>query len=235
MKNKNNFRLGVVILTGVFLSACSNSPTPNYYTLQAKATPITHSGVRVIEVMPVGLPDRLDRASIVVQDHQGRSKVLDNDRWTSTLSTQLRDGLSAGLQQKLGAVDRYNSGMSAGQVSYRIATDFSNFDVIEDSANHPLTSTHDHYMNVMVTWIIKADIPLAMESSATNQATTTLQNRSISCRTHFTVPVQGERRNINNIVAASTQSLNRIIENIADSVVMMNAKKVVSIDGVTCS
>lgn len=99
MKNKNNFRLGVVILTGVFLNACSSSPTPNYYTLQAKATPITNSGVRVIEVMPVGLPDRLDRASIVVQDHQGRSKVLDNDRWTSTLSTQLRDGLSAGLQQ----------------------------------------------------------------------------------------------------------------------------------------
>ncbi|MDU4394144.1 MAG: hypothetical protein E7I55_09160, partial [Acinetobacter ursingii] len=96
-------------------------------------------------------------------------------------------------------------------------------------------SVHDHYMNVMVTWIIKADIPLAMETSATNQATTTLQNRSISCRTHFTVPIQGERRNINNIVAASTQSLNRIIENIADSVVMMNAKKVVSIDGVTCS
>lgn len=93
--------------------------------------------------------------------------------------------------------------MSAGQVSYRIATDFSNFDVIEDSANHALTSTHDHYMNVMVTWIIKADVPLAMESSATNQATTTLQNRSISCRTHFTVPIQGERRNINNIVAAS--------------------------------
>ncbi|MEC8058446.1 MAG: hypothetical protein VX136_15320, partial [Pseudomonadota bacterium] len=140
-----------------------------------------------------------------------------------------------GLQQKLGAVDRYNSGMSAGQVSYRIATDFSNFDVIEDSTNHALTSAHDHYMNVMVTWIIKADIPLAMETSATNQATTTLQNRSISCRTHFTVPIQGERRNINNIVAASTQSLNRIIENIADSVVMMNAKKVVSIDGVTCS
>ncbi|MCU4412848.1 PqiC family protein [Acinetobacter sp. WU_MDCI_Axc73] len=233
MKNKNNFRLGGVILAGVFLSACSSSPTPNYYTLQAKGTPIINSGVRVIEVMPVGLPDRLDRASIVLQDHQGKSKVLDNDRWTSTLSTQLRDGLSAGLQQKLGAVDRYNSGMSTGQVSYRIATDFSNFDVIEDSANHQLTRVHDHYINVMVTWIIKPDIPLAMETSATTQ--TALQKRSISCRTRFTVPIEGERRNMNNIVAASTQSLNRIIGNIADSVVMMNAKKIVSIDGVTCS
>ncbi|WP_151980181.1 PqiC family protein [Acinetobacter guerrae] len=233
MKNKNGLRLSVMTIVGVLVSACSSSPTPNYYTLQSKVTPIVNSGVRVIEVLPVGLPDRLDRASIVVQDHQGKSKVLDNDRWTSTLSTQLRDGLSAGLQQKLGAVDRYNSGMTAGQMAYRIAADFSNFDVIDDSTHRMLSNSENHYINVMVTWIIKADVPVAMTASASPQ--TNLQNHSLSCRTSFTVPIQGESRKINNIVAASTQSLNRIIENIADSVVMMNAKKVVNIKGVTCT
>ncbi|MBK0063136.1 MULTISPECIES: membrane integrity-associated transporter subunit PqiC [unclassified Acinetobacter] len=232
MKNKNYFRLGLVA-TVIFVSACSSSPTPNYYTLQAKVTPIQNSGVNVIEVLPVGLPDRLDRASIVLQDNQGKSKVLDNDRWTSTLSTQLRDGLSAGLQQKLGAVDRYNSGMTAGQVSYRIATDFSNFDVIDGLNRSAFTDSNDHYINVMVTWIVKPDISAVQNSAALAQRN--LANRSLSCRTSFTVPIQGESRNIHNIVVASTQSLNRIIDNIASSVVMLNANKMVNVNGVTCS
>ncbi|MFX7333333.1 ABC-type transport auxiliary lipoprotein family protein, partial [Acinetobacter baumannii] len=89
-------------------------------TLTPKVTPVSNSTVQVIEVLPVGIPDRLDRAPLVLQESNGKSTVLDNERWTSTLGTQLRDTLSAGLQQKLGAIDSYSSGLSGNnQPLYR--------------------------------------------------------------------------------------------------------------------
>ncbi|WP_213694926.1 membrane integrity-associated transporter subunit PqiC, partial [Acinetobacter baumannii] len=111
MKNKKNRSLqhskvakwllgSGVLLTAIAMTACSSSPTPNYYTLTPKVTPVSNSTVQVIEVLPVGIPDRLDRAPLVLQESNGKSTVLDNERWTSTLGTQLRDTLSAGLQQK---------------------------------------------------------------------------------------------------------------------------------------
>ncbi len=48
----------------------------------------------------MALPDRLNRIPLVLQQPSGESKVLDNDRRTSTFSSELRDSLSAGLQRK---------------------------------------------------------------------------------------------------------------------------------------
>ena len=47
------------VLTAVAMTACSSSPTPNYYTMSPKITAATKSTVQVIEVLPVGIPDRL--------------------------------------------------------------------------------------------------------------------------------------------------------------------------------
>ncbi|WP_205731271.1 PqiC family protein, partial [Acinetobacter baumannii] len=107
------------------------------------------STVQVIEVLPVGIPDRLDRAPLVLQDSSGKSTVLNNERWTSTMGTQLRDTLSAGLQQKLGAIDSYSSGLSGNnQPLYRVSTDFSHFDIVDNSN-----------INVAVSWVVKRQIP----------------------------------------------------------------------------
>ncbi len=43
------------VLTAVAMTACSSSPTPNYYTISPKITPAVSSSIRVIEVLPVGL------------------------------------------------------------------------------------------------------------------------------------------------------------------------------------
>ncbi len=61
MKNKNilpfqhpkavNWLLGSgLFLTAVAMTACSSSPTPNYYTMSPKITAATKSTVQVIEV-----------------------------------------------------------------------------------------------------------------------------------------------------------------------------------------
>ncbi|MDF2418446.1 hypothetical protein GWP85_13165 [Acinetobacter beijerinckii] len=220
---------GLVLLT-IMLSACSSSTTPNYYTLVPKVTPIVSSNVRVIEVLPVGLPDRLNRAPLVIQNNNGQSKVLDNERWTSTLSAELRDGLSAGLQQKLGAVDRYSSGMTGGKVSYRIATDFSRFDIINNLAN----DKSNRAVEISVAWIIKREDPFKVLSAKTNPNTTNMIHQ-FSCRMSFTQPILNDLNKTQDVVNASSIGLSRVIDAVAASVNMVDEKRIMTMNGVTCS
>ncbi|MBC9230595.1 membrane integrity-associated transporter subunit PqiC [bacterium SPL81] len=228
--NENvNVNTGLVLMT-LMLSACSSSTTPNYYTLAPKVTPIVSSNVRVIEVLPVGLPDRLNRAPLVIQNNNGQSKVLDNERWTSTLSAELRDGLSAGLQQKLGAVDRYSSGMTGGKVSYRIATDFSRFDIINNLAS----DKSNRAVEISVAWIIKREDPFKVLSTKTNPNTTNTIHQ-LSCRMSFTQPILNDLNKTQDVVNASSIGLSRVIDAVAASVNMVDEKRIMTINGVTCS
>nr|WP_228258893.1 PqiC family protein [Acinetobacter ihumii] len=207
------------------LTACSSSMTPHYYTLTPKVTPIPSSNVRVIEVLPVNLPDRLNRAPLVLSTEQGQSKILDNERWTSPLAAELRDGLSSGLQQKLGAVDRYNSGMTGGKVAYRIATDFSRFDIVQSSYSNT------HQVEVVVSWIVKRISPMQSESSSVNQSLGL--NHQLSCRMSFNEPIKGLDQ-VSNAVEASRQSLNRIVNTIANSVIAAESGTI-NVQGAVCS
>lgn len=206
----------------LLLGACSSTPTPNYYTLATKVSPLANSKVRVIEVLPVGLPDRINRAPIVVQDAAGKSRILENERWTSTLGAELRDNLSAGLQQKLGAVDRYNSGMAGRKVSYRVATDFSHFDVVTADAAKK-------NVEVSVAWIIKRNDPNITLDQNSNQ------NQQLACRMSFSQPIQEYNDSIQNVVSAASASLSRVVDAIALSIVASDTKTQININGVICS
>lgn len=209
--------------TTLLIAACSGSPTPNYYTLANKVTPLPGSKVKVIEVLPVGLPDRINRAPLVIQELDGRSNILDNERWTSTLAAELRDNLSAGLQQKLGAVDRYNSGMIGGKVSYRVATDFSHFDIVNTA------SANTKNVEVSVAWIIKRNDPnITIDQNST-------QNQQLACRMTFSQPVSTSSPQISTIVSTASASLVRVIDAMAVSIAALDAKAPVRIEGTVCS
>ncbi|MCU4639555.1 PqiC family protein [Acinetobacter courvalinii] len=213
---------GIVAAT-LLIAACSGSPTPNYYTLANKVTPLPSSRVKVIEVLPVGLPDRINRAPLVIQEINGRSNILDNERWTSTLGAELRDNLSAGLQQKLGAVDRYNSGMIGGKVSYRVATDFSHFDIVNT------TSANIKNVEVSVAWIIKRNDPnITIDQNST-------QNQQLACRMTFSQPVSASNNQIAPIVSTASTSLSRVIDAMAVSIAALDSKIPVSVAGAVCS
>ncbi len=224
-----------LLLAVVGLAGCSSSPTPNYYALTPTVKPLLSSNVRVIEVLPVGLPDRLNRAPMVLQDSSGKSHVLGNERWTSTLGAELRDGLSAGLQQKLGAVDRYSSGMTGGKVSYRIATDFSRFDIIEYSNTRSLIGAMNRDIEVAVAWIIKRDDPARPLNQPTGAQNTVMPNRQLSCRMAFTNSVGADGNKIGDIVNVSRQSLTQVVEAIAASVIATEANTPVVMESVTCA
>lgn len=228
--------VGVLLLAVLGLSACSSTPVPSYYTITPTVSPLAHHQVKAIELLPVAVPDRLDRSQIVIQDTNGKSLLLDNQRWSSALSAELHDGLSSGLQQALGAVDRYNSGMVGYPVAYRIATDFSRFDVLKAAPVSKLPLAVDSYsLNVAVAWMIKRLDP-AQALVATAGKPVPDPSRQLSCRMSFTLAVNNHSRSyIPDVVAASRQSLSRIVEAMAQSVILLDqATGKVAIPDVSC-
>lgn len=234
MKNKKNHSLhskaakwllgSGLFLTGAAITACSSSPTPNYYTISPKVTPAVNSTIRVIEVLPVGLPDRLDRAPLVLQDSNGKSTVLDNERWTSTMSTQLRDTLSAGLQQKLGAIDSYSSGLAGNnQPLYRVSTDFSHFDIVDKSN-----------INVAVSWVVKRQIP-PTQLESNNAKVITNAGSQLNCRIAFKQPLDQKAKKLEAIVSASSEAMTQIINVVSSSIVALDSNKKSVISNGVCS
>jgi uncharacterized lipoprotein YmbA len=142
-----------------------------------KMTPATNSTVQVIEVLPVGIPDRLDRAPLVLQDSSGKSTVLNNERWTST-GYAITRYLVGGFAAKIGAIDSYSSGLSGNnQPLYRVSTDFSHFDIVDKS-----------YINIAVSWVVKRQIP-PTQLESTNPKVITNAGSQLNCRIAFKQPI----------------------------------------------
>ncbi len=214
MNSRISLKQAMVVTGALVLSACA-TPSPNYYALTPHVAPLTSSPVQVIEVSPVGLPDRLDRTQMVLEDTHGQSDVLDLSRWTSSLSAELHDALSAGLQQKLGAVDRYNSGMTGGKVAYRIAADFARFDIIE----HTTDTAEGPHVAVAVSWIIKRDDPAL--PAINPDKSLPAPDRQVSCRMAFNIPIDKGSWRVDGAVGASRIAVNHVVDVVAASVVAM--------------
>lgn len=228
-------------LSGLMLQGCSSSPTPNYYSL----TPLfqgqnqnSNRQVRVIEVLPVGLSDRLNRIPLVLQNSQGAAQVLNDDRWTSTMAAELRDGLSAGLQQKLGAFDRYNSGMTGGKAAYRIAADFSHFDFIQTAtatANSP-KGKHSKTANqvlIAVAWTVKLDDPNRPLTDAKKVKALT-QVQQLSCRMQISQTLPQATPKLVDVVETARTSLAQVTQVIASSVLAFEQRRAVNLPNVVC-
>jgi uncharacterized lipoprotein YmbA len=123
----------LLALAAALLNGCA-SPEPRYYSLAsgaASTVSTTAPGTNPvwIEVAPVRVPERLNRAQLVVTDGDtGGVKLLDLSRWSAPLPDELRDALSQQLQAKLGAVDTYQQGLSGVEPVYRVTTEVVRLD-----------------------------------------------------------------------------------------------------------
>lgn len=214
----------VLVLIGLttMLAACHRSIPSNFYTLTPKISPLVNSNIKLIEVVPVGLPERLNTSLMVIQDPDGQSYQLDSQRWTSSLSNELQSALSAGLQQKLGAIDIYNTGLTGGQVAYMIATEFSRFDIVKQ------VQPKQTDIEVVAAWIVKPKYP----QQALNSGLTAKQ---LNCRMVFKNTVSGDGENYLNIVQTYQDSLQRVTEAIAQSTLAVENKKLVNIESSVCN
>lgn len=119
------------------LAGCA-SPTSRFYTLSgdpASATaPAGTTGTAApatpyaIEVLPVSVPEQVDRPQIVVTRGSGRVDILEESRWSAPLKDELTSTLSGDLTRRLGAMDIYGLPRGDALSSYRVSTSVQRFE-----------------------------------------------------------------------------------------------------------
>ncbi len=132
-----SFSLALGVLT---LLGCAGPPA-QYYTLSREASQSTQpllnaAGTpgRVVgpyTLSDIGVPAEVDKLSLVVRQGDGRLMVLNEDRWTGSLSAQISTALSQSLTQRVGMppIQKYISEAVQASVT-KIQLDVQRFDLI---------------------------------------------------------------------------------------------------------
>ncbi len=115
----------------VFLTACA-SPSARFYTLatDAPATFASSSATAAwrIDVRPVKVPAAVARSQLVVQVDAEQVKVLEDDRWASSLADEIRSALIAGVSRQADTGGRGASAKGTDIPVYQIAAEVERFE-----------------------------------------------------------------------------------------------------------
>jgi uncharacterized lipoprotein YmbA len=146
--------LRLLPLALLLVGACA-APPVSYYSLAT--TPLVPSVPMVpaaaaiagagnpapavhLEVAPVGVPERLARPQMVIRSPPAdgvtgagtRVEVLEQQRWTSSFDSELRDAFAVAIADRAGALDVTRGGRLPGHPVYRIAIRVNHFDAVLD-------------------------------------------------------------------------------------------------------
>jgi uncharacterized protein len=100
--NSLYLRFAVVWLVSVGVG-CTSAPV-RYYTLTAppdRTLPVSET-TPIIDVRVVHTPPQLNRAELMVRTGPTEVTLLENERWASPLSDEIKDALRLELQRRLG-------------------------------------------------------------------------------------------------------------------------------------
>jgi uncharacterized protein len=113
------------------LTACGSPPT-RFYTLGIDAQPtITGSTANPslrIDVRPVKVPATVARSQLVLQVNAAQVKVLEDDRWASSLPDEIRYALIAGVSEQAGAHGAKALARGEELPVYQVAVDVHRFE-----------------------------------------------------------------------------------------------------------
>ncbi|MBB6254570.1 PqiC family protein [Nitrospirillum iridis] len=122
------------VLTGLaLLAGCGGSAPIHYHALapQPAGAPAAGTARVLVEVLPVAVPERLNRTQLVLTDPAGRLDVRDEDRWAAPVADEMRLALAGTLWQRLRATDVYQAPVAPapnGPPQYRLALRIERFD-----------------------------------------------------------------------------------------------------------
>jgi uncharacterized lipoprotein YmbA len=133
------------IAAALAMAACAVPPV-RYYSLAATPAPSataaserpSGAGAQIhLEVGPVGVAERLAKPQIVIRSNGGdndsaRVQVLEQQRWSSTFDSELRDAFGSAIAARAGAVDVTRGGRLPGHPVYRIAIRLQYYEAILD-------------------------------------------------------------------------------------------------------
>ena len=120
----------VSLASALCIAGCASSPPLHYYTLvpSSVTAPGAAPAAFAIDVLPVGVPEQQDQQRLVIRQGSGGLAVLENERWGSPLSGELRSALSLELSRRLGAQDVGGLTPPPGRPVFRIKVQVRRFD-----------------------------------------------------------------------------------------------------------
>ncbi len=88
----NNFiaRLGILIVAGLLVSACSSTPQSNHYLLTSRIIEVPDGTDPSLGVGPVVIPGYLNRDTLVYRKSEHQLQITGSERWAEPLE----DGIS---------------------------------------------------------------------------------------------------------------------------------------------
>ena len=133
------------IAVALAMGACAVPPV-RYYSLAATPAPSATAaperppgaGAQIhLDVGPVGVAERLAKPQIVIRSNGGdsdsaRVQVLEQQRWSSSFDSELRDAFGSAIAARAGAVDVTRGGRLPGHPVYRIAIRLQYYEAILD-------------------------------------------------------------------------------------------------------
>ncbi|EEA03114.1 protein of unknown function DUF330 [Burkholderia sp. H160] len=123
---------GILSAIGLTLLAACASPATRFYTLGTDArstiTGSTGSPSFRIDVRPVKVPAAVARSQLVVQDSATQVKVLEQDRWASSLPDEIHDALIAGVSQQAGVPAANTVARDGNSPVYEVDVSFQRFE-----------------------------------------------------------------------------------------------------------
>lgn len=124
------FRTGMLV-SALTLAACGSSPKSNFYTLADGVQPISGKAQGVsVAVMPVNVPDLVDKPQMVVRLPGSRVQVLEQQRWADPLRQEISRRIATDLGRSLGSsrVVALPEDVQALDPDFRVTLEVQRFD-----------------------------------------------------------------------------------------------------------
>jgi len=131
-------KLIVCVAAAALLAGCAAPASQQYYTLmpqaQAPAHLATASASFAIRVLPVSVPEQVDRPQIMLST-QGSNEMtmLNGSLWASPLADEIRSALSSDLSARLGVMDIPGGPAPESVPLWRIGVTVQRFDSVYGS------------------------------------------------------------------------------------------------------
>ncbi len=125
-------RLAALALAAA-LAGCGTSPPTRYHALGGGGAAQESGAARLlVEILPVAVPERLDRDEMVLIGEDGRLDVRDGDHWAAPLPDEIRQVLADVLWRRLWAADVYRAPVAPdnGLPEFRLALRIERFEAV---------------------------------------------------------------------------------------------------------